>query len=62
MIYICVMYVVVWCDACIYIVVCCMYRYMTEMGEFNSHEHYVYYCGHESHSRNGVALIINKRV
>lgn len=56
------MYVVVWCDACIYIVVCCMYRYMTEMGEFNSHEHYVYYCGHESHSRNGVALIINKRV
>ena len=32
------------------------------MGEFNSHEHYVYYCGHESHSRNGVALIINKRV
>ena len=39
-----------------------MYRYMTEMGEFNSYKHYVYYCGHESHSRNGVALIISKRV
>ena len=34
----------------------------TEMGEFNSDNPYVYYCGQESHRRNGVALIINKRV
>ena len=33
-----------------------------EMGEFNSDDHYVYYCGQESLTRNGVALIINKRV
>ena len=32
------------------------------MGEFNSDDHYVYYCGQESLTRNGVALIINKRV
>ena len=32
------------------------------MGEFNLDEHYNYYCGQESHRRNGVALIINKRV
>ena len=32
------------------------------MGEFNSEDHYIYYCGQESHRRNGVALIINKRV
>ena len=32
------------------------------MGEFNSDDHYIYYCGQESHRRNGVALIINKRV
>ena len=32
------------------------------MGKFNSDDHYIYYCGLESHKRNGVALIINKRV
>ena len=32
------------------------------MGEFNSDDHYNYYCGQESHKRSGVALIINKRV
>ena len=32
------------------------------MGEFNSDDHYIYYCGQESHGRNRVALIINKRV
>ena len=32
------------------------------MGEFNSDEHYIYYCGQESLRRNGVAIIINKRV
>ena len=31
------------------------------MGEFNSDEHYIYYCGQESCRRNGVALIVNKR-
>ena len=30
------------------------------MGEFNSDDHYIYYCGQESLRRNGVALIINK--
>ena len=30
------------------------------MGEFNSHDHYIYYCGQESLRRNGVALIVNK--
>ena len=34
----------------------------TGMGEFNSDEHYIYYCGQESLRRNGVALIISKRV
>ena len=34
----------------------------TGMGEFNSDDHYVYYCGQESLRRNGVALIVNKRV
>ena len=34
----------------------------TGMDEFNSDEHYIYYCGQESLRRNGVALIINKRV
>jgi len=34
----------------------------TGMGEFNSDVHYIYYCGQESHGRNGVALKINKRV
>ena len=32
------------------------------MGEFNSDDHYVYYCGQESLRRNGVALIVNTRV
>ena len=34
----------------------------TRMGEFNSDNHYIYYYGQESFRRNGVALIINKRV
>ena len=34
----------------------------TGMGEFNSDDHYIYYCGQESLRRNGVAMIINKRV
>ena len=32
------------------------------MGEFNSDDHYIYYCGQESLRRNGIALIVNKRV
>ena len=32
------------------------------MGEFNSDDHYSYYCGQESLRRNGVATIVNKRV
>ena len=32
------------------------------MGEFNSHDHYIYYCGQESLRRNGVAIMVNKRV
>ena len=32
------------------------------MGEFNSDDHYIYYCGQESLGRNGAALIVNKRV
>ena len=34
----------------------------TGMGEFNSGDHYFYYCGQESLRRNGVALIVNKRI
>ena len=34
----------------------------TRIGEFSSDDHYVYYCGQESRWRNGVALIVNKRV
>ena len=34
----------------------------TGMGEFNSDDHHVYYCGQESLRRNGVAIIVNKRV
>ena len=34
----------------------------TGMGEFNSDDHYIYYCGQKSLRRNGVALIVNKRV
>ena len=32
----------------------------TGMGEFNSHDHYIYYCGQESLKRSGVALVVNK--
>ena len=32
------------------------------MGEFNSDNHYIYYCGQEYLRRNGVAIIVNKRV
>ena len=32
------------------------------MGEFNSNDHYTYYCGQESLRRNGVAIIVSKRV
>ena len=32
----------------------------TRIGEFNSDNHYIYYCGQESLRRNGVALIVNK--
>ena len=32
------------------------------MGEFNSDDHYIYYCGRESLRRNGVAIMVNKRV
>ena len=32
------------------------------MGEFNSDDHYIYYCGQESLRRNGIAIIVNKRV
>ena len=35
---------------------------MDGMGEFNSGGHYTYYCGQESLRRNGVAIIVNKRV
>ena len=34
----------------------------TRKGEFNSDDHYIYYCGQESLRRNGVAIIVNKRV
>ena len=34
----------------------------TGMGEFNSDDHYIYYCGQESLRRNGVAIIVNERV
>ena len=34
----------------------------TGMGEFNSDDHYIYYCGQESLIRNGVAIMVNKRV
>ena len=35
---------------------------LTGMGEFNSDDHYIYYCGQESLRRNGVTIIVNKRV
>ena len=34
----------------------------TGMGEFNSDDHYIYYCGQESLRRNGVVITVNKRV
>ena len=34
----------------------------TGMGEFNSDDHYVYYCGQEPLRRNGVALVVNRRI
>ena len=34
----------------------------TGMGEFNSDDHYIYYCGQESLRRNGIAIIVNMRV
>ena len=34
----------------------------TGTGEFNSDDHYIYYCGQESLRRNGVAIIVNRRV
>ena len=34
----------------------------TEMGEFNTDDHYIYFSGQESLRRNGVAIIVNKRV
>ena len=34
----------------------------TGMGEFNSDDHYIYYCGPETLRRNGVAIMVNKRV
>ena len=34
----------------------------TGMGEFNSDDHYIYYCGQKSLRRNGVAIVVNKRV
>ena len=34
----------------------------TGISEFNSDDHYIYYCGQEPHRRNGIAIIVNKRV
>ena len=34
----------------------------TGMGEFNADDHYIYYCGQESLRRNGVTIMVNKRV
>ena len=34
----------------------------TGMGEFDSDDHYIYYCGQESLRRNGVAIMVNKRI
>ena len=34
----------------------------TGMGEFSSHDHYIYYCGQESLRGNGVVITVNKRV
>ena len=37
-------------------------RKWTGMGEFKSDDHYIYYCGQESLRRNGVAIMVNKRI
>ena len=34
----------------------------TGMGDYNSDDHYIYYCGKESFRRNGITLIANKRI
>ena len=34
----------------------------TRMGEFRSDDHYIYFCGQESLRRNGVAIVVNRRV
>ena len=34
----------------------------TGIGEFNSHDQYIYYCGPESLRRNGLAIMVNKRI
>ena len=34
----------------------------TGMGEFNSDDHYIYYCGQDSLRRNGVAIMVNRRI
>ena len=34
----------------------------TGMGEFNSDDHYIYYCGQEFYRKNGLAIIVNKRI
>ena len=34
----------------------------TGMGEFNSNDHYIYYCGQESIRRNGIAIMVNQTV
>ena len=34
----------------------------TGKGDFNSDDHYMYYCGQESFRRNGVAIIVNRRI
>ena len=39
-----------------------IYEALHRMGEFNSDDHYIYYCGQESLRRNGVAIMVNKRV
>jgi len=41
---------------------CSPFRIMFAIGLFNSDDHYIYYCGQESLRRNGVAIMVNKRV
>ena len=43
----------------IYILATCEIKW-SGMGEFNSDDHYIYYCGQESLRRNGVAIMVNK--